>query len=99
MVRGGDTRSRKNSGGASAIIGKTIGCNRNMVQQCAWLIEKADDNTKDRLRTGTLSVSNAYGFLTNNKKHKHNSAYISSNTDLQCPHCKSEFKKRDLIIK
>ena len=91
-----NTHSKKTSGSASVLVGKIIGLNRNTVVKGMTLIEKADESMKKRLRSGNISMSEAYDRILKIKKGTSKGKKYSSH--MQCPHCnqiehKSKFKR------
>lgn len=68
MGRGGDNRNKIKTGGASVVIGKTIGVNRNYVQMGTWLIDNATTKIIDQLERGVLSIDTAYKIMNNRDK-------------------------------
>ena len=92
---GGDNRNKEKTGGASKIIGKTIGVNRNYVQMGAFLIENASSEMKEKLEKGSISISTAYDTLKGKtkfgvKKYKTNK--------VQCPCCQQIFARKELGV-
>jgi len=87
--------SKKSGGSASVLVGKIIGLNRNTVVKGITLIEKADENMKKKLRSGNMSMTEAYDKIIDMKKNTTKGMKYSNH--IQCPHCnqiehKSKFK-------
>lgn len=98
-------RSRKIRGGAGILVGKIIGLNRNTIAKGITIIDKADEEMKERLRSGAMSMNKAFNILTEiippPKEHKEstNPYYIDKYWRLkdiiQCPHCEHESPKSE----
>jgi len=103
MKRGGDTRNKINSGGATAIIGRSIGINRNLVQRGVWLLENASGSLLTQLRSGSMSISRAYEISTNvnlsGRYLKIKEREIFKTQPRFCPHCNNEVTFNQLLLK
>ena len=95
--RGGHPSIRANNGGATVIIGKTIGCNRNSVTMGVWLIEHASETQKKKLRNGTIGIQTVYLYEHfKQKKPSKSYTYLGVNDEFECPHCNKSMTRRDI---
>ena len=94
---GGNNKNKKKTGGASAIVGKTIGVNRNYIQMGAWLIENADFNMQEKLESGSISIQTAYDEIKNTVEDKTPPRKQKKNK-VQCPCCKEVFGRDELGV-
>lgn len=84
-------------GRASEMIGKSIGVGRNGVQRSVYIIEHGNDEVKDKLRRGAISLEKAYAEIkkADYLRPNNRNTYITMETKLICPHCQQISKRRD----
>lgn len=91
--------TRKEKGGATMMISKITGLNRNTVSKGMLLIERVDYKTKKKLRDGVLSINGVYEDITKRKRAK--STYKntwSKYAKIKCPHCKHISQKDEFEV-
>ncbi len=64
---GGDRKTVKKVGCTTAIVGRHIGVNRNLVQQAIWLYENAPPDVIKSLQDGGTKITAAYNLLRHAK--------------------------------
>lgn len=89
-----------NKGGASIMVSKITGLNRNTVSKGMALIDICDEKTKQKLRNGTLSIYGVYADITKSKKPKSlkYSKSWSRHSKIKCPHCQHISEKHEFEV-
>ncbi len=90
----------REKGGANVLIGKITGCDRTVVAKAVVLMDRCDEDIKDKLRKGIISISGAYGDLTRDKKiktDKYKNTW-SKYAKIKCPHCKKISEKNEFEV-
>jgi len=84
-------------GRATEMIGKSIGVGRNGVQRSVYVIEHGNDNIRDKLRRGVISLEKAYTEMRKSDylRPENRNTYVTMQTKLICPHCQQISKRKD----
>lgn len=82
-------REPRKVGAVGNVLGKIIGCGRSSVLFSASILERGDEDMKEKCRNGTMSIREAYHILTcdSKKGKKHTYRSWSPYSKIKCPHC------------
>ena len=83
----------KTVGSTTAIVGRRIGLNRNLVQKGIWILENADSRTIKKLETGMVSISKTYDEIKEIERPTPRRNY--QRRQVICPHCKKIFSRKE----
>lgn len=86
-------REPRSVGSVSNMIGKIIGASRSSVTRCTIVIKDGDEETKELLRDGKISISLAYDTLIGRVKRVKYTNTWRPNSMIKCPHCSHVSKK------